>query len=90
MVKIDWVEIPGGEFLMGLSEEQIAGIRAKVRAEVGFDEFDDRKRELAERVVKKFQLWREGKLHLSFGVDGWNLPPEENELAKDATFRRVT
>jgi len=26
MTKIDWVEIPGGEFSMGLSEGQIADI----------------------------------------------------------------
>jgi len=37
MVKIDWVEIPAGEFLMGLSEQQIADIRARVRMEAGVD-----------------------------------------------------
>ena len=37
MVKIDWVEIPAGEFLMGLSEQQIADIRARARMEAGVD-----------------------------------------------------
>jgi formylglycine-generating enzyme required for sulfatase activity len=35
MVEIDWVEIPAGEFLMGLSEEQIAHFRAQMRAQLG-------------------------------------------------------
>ena len=30
MVEIDWVEIPAGEFLMGLSEEQVAYFRARM------------------------------------------------------------
>ena len=37
MVKIEWVEIPVGEFLMGLSEQQIADIRARVRMEADVD-----------------------------------------------------
>lgn len=90
MIKIDWVEIPAGEFLMGLSEQQIADVRARVRKEVGMDEFDEHKRAVAERVIKKFQMWRKGQLHLEYGRDGWNLPPEENEIARDANFRRIT
>jgi len=35
MVKIDWVEIPAGEFLMGLSEEQVAHFRERMRAQLG-------------------------------------------------------
>jgi iron(II)-dependent oxidoreductase len=90
MVKIDWVEVPGGEFLMGLSEQQIADIRARVRADAGVDKFDARKRAVAERVVEKFQLWRKGQLHLGYKVGkGWNLSPEENELAGDKTFGRI-
>ena len=38
MVKIEWVEIPAGEFLAGLSDQQADNIRAKVRAEAGVDE----------------------------------------------------
>jgi formylglycine-generating enzyme required for sulfatase activity len=30
MVEIDWVEIPAGEFLMGLSKEQVAHFRARM------------------------------------------------------------
>lgn len=61
-VDIEWVEIPSGEFLMGLSEQQIADIRARVRTEAGVDKLDDRKQALVERVVEKFQLWRQGKM----------------------------
>ncbi|MBN1890622.1 MAG: SUMF1/EgtB/PvdO family nonheme iron enzyme [Thermoflexales bacterium] len=90
MITIDWVEIPAGEFLMGLSEQQIADIRSRVRAEAGMDQFDDHKRAAAERVVEKFRLWRERKLHLEYQVgSGWNLPPEENELARDQDFGRI-
>ncbi|MCP4539570.1 MAG: hypothetical protein GY832_20740, partial [Chloroflexi bacterium] len=91
MIKIDWVEIPKGKFLMGLSEQQITDIRAKVRADVGVDKLDAHKRALAERVVEKFQLWREGQLHLEYKVGrGWNLPPDENEFARDRNFRLIT
>ena len=90
MVKIDWVEIPAGKFLMGLSEQQIADIRAKVRAEAGVDQLDDYRRALVERVVEKFQLWRKGQLHLEYGRNGWTLPPEENEISKDEKFGRIT
>ena len=94
MIKIDWVEIPSGEFLMGLSEQQIADIRARVRVEAGLDELDDHKRASVERVVEKFQLWREGKLELSVPYRPgerfrWNLPPEENEIALDKRYRRI-
>jgi formylglycine-generating enzyme required for sulfatase activity len=89
-VKIDWAEIPAGEFLMGLSEQQIADIRTRVRAEAGVDKLGDHKRALVERVVEKFQLWRKGQLHLDYKVGrGWNLPPEENEIAKDEMFGRI-
>jgi formylglycine-generating enzyme required for sulfatase activity len=91
MVKIDWVEIPRGEFLMGLSEQQIADIRARVRVDAGVDKLDAHKRALAERVVEKFQLWRKGQLDLDYKVgSGWNLPPEENEFARDRDFRLIT
>jgi formylglycine-generating enzyme required for sulfatase activity len=91
MVKIDWVEIPAGKFLMGLSEQQIADIRATVRAEAGVDQLDDYRQALVERVVEKFQMWRKGQLHLEYEVGrGWNLPPEENEIAKDEKFGRIT
>ena len=87
MVEIDWVEIPKGEFLMGLSEQQIADIRARVRAEAGVDRLNDRERALVERVVEKFQLWRKGKLRLDYEIGrGWNLPRKENEIAQDERY----
>jgi formylglycine-generating enzyme required for sulfatase activity len=90
MVKIDWVEIPAGKLSMGLSEQQIADIRARVRVEAGVDKLDDYGRALVERVVEKFQLWRKGQLHLDYKVgSGWNLPAEENEIAKDKKFGRI-
>lgn len=90
MAKIDWVEVPKGEFLMGLSDQQIANIRARVRAEAGVDRLDDHTRASVKRVVEKFQLWRKGELHLEYKVgSGWNLPPEENEIAQDDRFRQI-
>ncbi len=90
MAKIDWVEIPRGEFLMGLSEQQIAGIRARVRAEAGVGELGACEQALVERVVNKFQLWRKGELHLEYKVGrGWNLPSQENEIAQDKRFEWI-
>jgi hypothetical protein len=46
----------------------------------------------ADRIInEKFQLWRKGQLHLGYKVgEGWNLPPEENEIAQDEDFRLIT
>jgi formylglycine-generating enzyme required for sulfatase activity len=86
MVKIDWVQVPQGKFYMGLSEKQINDIRAQVRQEAGLNDLDTQKRALVETVVRKFQLWREGKVELNRDIRpgekfGWNLPPKENEIA---------
>jgi formylglycine-generating enzyme required for sulfatase activity len=90
MVKIDWIRIPRGKFFMGVSEKQIAALRTQVRAEAGMDELDDDKRDLVERVVEKFRLYRKGQLHLKYtGRKGWNLPPEENEIALDENFMQI-
>ncbi len=35
MIEIDWVEIPAGEFLMGLSKEQVTHLRAQMKAQLG-------------------------------------------------------
>jgi formylglycine-generating enzyme required for sulfatase activity len=57
MVKIDWVEIPAGEFLMGLSEEQVEQMRKQLPAEVktrlrdGFYEAVDFASETSQRIV---------------------------------------
>ena len=90
MTKIDWVKIPHGKFFMGLSGKQIADIRTKVRTEAEIDKLNDHQRALVERVVEKFQLWRKNQLHLDYKTgSGWNLPPEENEIATDENFKRI-
>jgi formylglycine-generating enzyme required for sulfatase activity len=61
MTKIDWVEIPGGEFLMGLSERQIADIRARARAEARMEELSDDERAEVEHEVERYLLWLEEK-----------------------------
>jgi len=57
MVKIEWVEIPAGEFPAGLSEQQADDIRAKVRAEAGVDgNLDARQVPRVRQVEKELEL----------------------------------
>jgi len=59
-IEIDWVEIPGGEFLVGLSDEQRAYLRERVRIEQGFDRLSPRTQAAIESAVKKI---RQGQAH---------------------------
>jgi formylglycine-generating enzyme required for sulfatase activity len=84
MVEIDWVEIPGGEFLIGISEQQAEDIRARVRAECGADKVDAHTRALIEGVVEKIRLSAAGKIDLATA-----LSPEEKEVRQNPQFRNV-
>ena len=79
MIKVDWVEIPAGEFLMGLSEQQIADIRAKVRAEANMGSLSGGERAEIEHRVEKYLLWLEGKRDIDF----------HSEIAWDKRFETV-
>jgi formylglycine-generating enzyme required for sulfatase activity len=84
MVEIDWVEIPGGEFLIGISERQAEDIRARVRAECGVDRLDVHTRALVEGVVEKLHLSVAGKIDLATA-----LSPEEKEVDRNPQVRNV-
>jgi hypothetical protein len=89
MVKIDWVEIPRGEFLMGFSDQQIADSRARARAEAGMDQFDEHKRTVAERAIVNYQQRGYLRLQSQDGSIIWSLPPEEYNLLIDWDFTLI-
>jgi len=51
--KIEWIEIPAGEFLFGLSAEQMTWMRDKIWTECGTDSEDPATLSLLERVIEK-------------------------------------
>ena len=55
MIEIDWIQIPEGEFLYGLSDQQQAAIREKLRAEYGIDRIDDKDVRVIENLVVKYR-----------------------------------
>jgi hypothetical protein len=56
MIKIDWIEIPGGESLLGLSAEQKELIRRSVYRHYGVDALNARDRQMIETVKEKLRL----------------------------------
>jgi hypothetical protein len=52
-LKIEWVEVPAGEFVFGLSTEQVDGIRTRVREYVGYQKTDDRIDDLINGIINK-------------------------------------
>jgi formylglycine-generating enzyme required for sulfatase activity len=56
MVEIDWVEIPGGEFVFGLSADRAKQLLSKLPRRLSNDDIQFLKRdlylEIPERVVK--------------------------------------
>lgn len=54
-----WVEVPAGEFLIGLSQEQHDSITAHIRHQVGYEQFSPGQRELVESILRKCLLCRE-------------------------------
>ena len=79
MVKIDWVEIPEGEFLIGLSDEQRAAIRARLRAEFGVDQMDEETRRVVESLAEKYRRMAREETYI---VDD-DLTPEERRIKPD-------
>jgi formylglycine-generating enzyme required for sulfatase activity len=51
--KIDWVEIPAGEFQAGISEEQAEILRRMARRHHGAEPMDERTRQLIEQIHRK-------------------------------------
>jgi hypothetical protein len=70
----EWIEIPAGECLIGLSETQFAALRARVREEQGYDHLPPRDQSLLDSAISKL---REG------GSWFWKLTPEEQEVIRN-------
>jgi len=51
--KIEWVEIPAGEFVFGLSNEHISKIRRKVYEDFGYEKTDDSVDRIIDNIVNK-------------------------------------
>lgn len=54
--KIEWVEIPAGEFVFGLSNEQISKIRRKVHEDFGYEKTDDSVDRIIDNIVNKSRI----------------------------------
>lgn len=54
-IEIDWVEIPEGEFLTGISKEQRAMLRERLWAELKLDEMEPPRRQFVESLAQKLQ-----------------------------------
>src|SRR5262249_22275431 len=55
VVRIDWVEIPAGEYLTGISEQQREMLRSRVRQQMGFDRLPGPTQLLIEQACNKFR-----------------------------------
>lgn len=51
--KIEWIEIPAGEFVFGLSAEQVGRIRRKIHQDVGYKKTDESVDGLINSIVNK-------------------------------------
>ncbi|MEW6085785.1 MAG: SUMF1/EgtB/PvdO family nonheme iron enzyme [Chloroflexota bacterium] len=51
--KIEWIEIPAGEFVFGLSKVQVDTIKHKIRDEMGYKEIDDIADNLINSITNK-------------------------------------
>ena len=50
---IEWIEIPAGEFIFGLSNDQKARIRDRIREEIGYLSIPPEEHQLIESIMKK-------------------------------------
>ena len=50
-----WVEVPAGEFLIGLSDTQRDFIRTRIRNQMGYERFSASQRRLVESAIAKFR-----------------------------------
>ncbi len=53
MIRIEWVEIPAGQFASGLSREQKADLSQRLRADFGIDRLPQREQALLEGMFNK-------------------------------------
>lgn len=74
-IEIEWVEIPSGEFLSGLSDSQRDALRSKLRVEFGVDQLDAEKRRILESLAEKYR--RTAREEAYFASE--DLTPEEKQ-----------
>ena len=76
MIEIDWVLVPEGEFLFGLSIDQRDLLRARLKTEFGIDHMASQKRQTVEKLAKKYR--RTAREEVYFVLE--DLTPEEKEI----------
>lgn len=76
MIEIDWIEIPKGEFIFGLSDEQRTGIKTQLDIEFGIDKLDEPTRKVVEGLAEKYR--RTAREEAYFVLD--DLTSEEREI----------
>jgi formylglycine-generating enzyme required for sulfatase activity len=76
VIEIDWVEIPEGEFLFGLSSEQRDMIRAQLHVEFGIDRMDEESQQVVHGLAEK---WRRTRREEAY-YHGDDLTPEEQRI----------
>lgn len=75
MINIDWIEIPKGEFILGLSERQKESIREKLRKEYGIDTMPKDQQQFIASLAEKYRRTVHDK---NFSVPD-DLTPEEKK-----------
>ena len=80
-----WVEVPAGDFQIGLSDAQRDLIRARIRSQVGYENFTASQRQRLESIVAKFRQHKEGGDPLR----PVKLSDEEDRLFRLDPFRKI-
>lgn len=75
MIEIEWIKIPEGEFLFGLSDKQQEAIRARLRDEFGIDQMSKNERLVLESLTEKYRRTARGE-----GRYLDDLTPEEQRI----------
>ncbi|HEX2905407.1 MAG TPA: hypothetical protein VHO69_00995, partial [Phototrophicaceae bacterium] len=82
LAEIEWIEIPAGDFLYGLSDLQLETIRERLWQDYGINGLDSDQRHILKSLIAKFQFrGRELKTGRSFILN--NLTSEERHLFKE-------
>ncbi len=81
-----WVEVPSGEFLTGISDEQRETISDRIRQQVGFDQLSPGLRERLEGMIAKIKRWAQEPDKPRTWGPYYYFTANDMELAKQETY----
>src|SRR5258708_13131323 len=55
MFELDWVQIPDGEFIFGISDEQRTSLRRLIWTEYGIEQMDTQSRDIVARLADRYR-----------------------------------